>query len=406
MKNLKEFFSSLDEKFKKNLIFILISYFLALFTYPMIRSATTTFFLEAYGAKSTPKAWLVAIIALSFVVWLANRVQVKVGVQKLYLGICLLSSGIFLGSLIGHFSGIKFLSYVLYIWKEIYIVLIIHLVFAYCNTLFSLEQMKRLYGYIGAMGGLGGVVGGLVGNLLLGKFSVSFLIYFSIASIFINGFIFLKTIPVKLKEKDRPDITPLSSIKDIKLYVALVAGIVALSQFSINIAELQFNLLFEKAVTGNVNRTIFQQNMYVVINGLSFLFQVFLVPYFFVRVSNKKIQYFVPIFYLLLSALGLGLGGGLMMTVAGTFVLFKATDYSIFAISKEILYHALTPIQKYGTKYITDMVVYRTAKGVIAAVLIFIQDLLVMRIMLTSFLVVWLLLLVMLFKKQSTLIEE
>lgn len=406
MKNLKEFFSSLDEKFKKNLVFILTSYFLALFTYPMIRSATTTFFLEAYGAKSTPKAWLVAIIILSVVVWLANRIQVKVGVQKLYLGICLLSSGIFLGSLIGHFNGIKFLSYVLYIWKEIYIVLIIHLVFAYCNTLFSLEQMKRLYGYVGAMGGLGGVFGGILTTYISKSFGVAPVIYISIASIFINGFIFLNTIPVQLKEDDRPDVTPLSSIKDIKLYVALVAGIVALSQFSINIADLQFNLLFEKAVSGNVNRTAYQGQLYTWINFVSFLFQVILVPYFFVRISNKKIQYFVPIFYLALSSLGLGLGGGMLMSVAGTFVLFKATDYSIFAISKEILYHALTPIQKYGTKYITDMVVYRTAKGVIAAILIFVQDLMVMRIMLTSFLVMWLLLLVMLFKKQSTLIEE
>lgn len=387
-------------------MYILGSYFLALFTYPMIRSATTTFFLEAYGAKSTPKAWLVAIAVLTFVVWVSNRLQVKIGVQKLYMGICFLSSAIFLGALIGHYQGIKILSYVLYIWKEVYIVLIIHLVFAYCNTIFSLEQMKRLYGFIGGTGGLGGAIGGFLGALLVKSYGVSFIVYFTIGSIILTGLLFSKTIPSLIKKDDGPEITPLSSIKNIKLYVFLVAMIVTLSQFSINIADLQFNLLFEKAVTGNVDRTAYQSYIYSSINFISFLFQVILVPYFFIRVSNKKIQYFVPIFFLFISTIGLGMGGTVLFSVAGTFVLFKATDYSIFSVSKEILYHALTPAQKYGTKYITDMVVYRAAKGIIAVVLIYMQDLMVMRIMLAVFLILWILTLSLLFKKQARLIEE
>jgi ATP:ADP antiporter, AAA family len=406
MKNLKQFFSTLDVDFKKNLFFILASYFLALFTYPLIRSATTTYFLASYGAKSTPKAWLIAVCALTVVIWMANRIQSKIGLQKLYLGICIFSSFIFLGAMLGHFYGIQLLSYVLYVWKEIYIVLLIHLVLAYSNTLFNLEQMKRLYGYIGASGSVGGVLGGLLTSYLSNSYGVSTVVYVAIAAIFCNGFVFYRTRPIKIKLTEKSDMTPLSSIKDIKLYVFLVASVVALSQFCINIADLQFNLLFEKAVSGAVQRTAYQGKLYSLINLVSFFFQIVIIPFFFVRVSNKKIQYAIPLFYLFLSVVGLGFGGGLLFSVAGTFILFKATDYSIFSVSKEILYHALTPIQKFGTKYITDMVVYRAAKATIAVILIFVQDLTTLRVMLVSFLLLWFVLLAVLFKKQSSLVEE
>ena len=95
-----------------------------------------------------------------------------------------------------------------------------------------------------------------------------------------------------------------------------------------------------------------------------------------------------------------------MEAVAGTFIAFKATDYSVFAASKEILYHALSPMQKFGTKYITDMFVYRFAKALIALVLIGFQEIFYLRIMLIVFLSLWIICLFILFNKQRKLIEE
>ena len=54
--------------------------------------------------------------------------------------------------------GIKWASYLFFVWKEIYIVLLIHLILAFCNVNFNLEQMKRLSGPIGAVGSVGGIL--------------------------------------------------------------------------------------------------------------------------------------------------------------------------------------------------------------------------------------------------------
>lgn len=406
MKNLKDFYSSLSSEFKNNLMLILISYFTALFCYPMIRSITTTQFLQAYGAASTPKAWLIAVLGLTVVISICNKLQMKIGVQRLFLSISIFSSLLFLISFLFLQAGNAWFSYLLYIWKEIYIVIIIHLIFAYSNTCFSLEQMKRLYGIIGGLGSLGGVIGGIITVYVVKSFGPTALMYLSIVIIFINGFLFLKTKKIIFVENIDKKLTPLSSIKNIKMYVFLVASVVALSQFVINIADLQFNILFDKAVIGVVEKTAYQGKIHTWINFVALILQLVLIPYFFVRVSNRVVQYSIPIFYLILTVAGLGIGGAYLLPVALSFIFLKATDYSVFAVSKEILYHALSPLQKYGTKYITDMVVYRAAKAGIAVVLIYVQDLTILRIMSIAFLILWLSFLFLLFKKQQKLIED
>ena len=49
----------------------------------------------------------------------------------------------------------------------------------------------------------------------------------------------------------------------------------------------------------------------------------------------------------------------------------KAIDYSLFSSAKEVMYHPLSRLQKYGAKYITDMFVYRLSKALISFVMSF-----------------------------------
>ncbi len=89
--------------------------------------------------------------------------------------------------------------------------------------------------------------------------------------------------------------------------------------------------------------------------------------------------------------------------MAALFIYFKSADYSIFSAGKEILYQPLTSSQKYGAKYLTDMLVYRFSKALIAAVLIYLQSSTILNMMMISFLVIWLILIVKLFKIQHKL---
>ena len=84
------------------------------------------------------------------------------------------------------------------------------------------------------------------------------------------------------------------------------------------------------------------------------------------RVRIKSIFFFVPLLYLGLIFGGLSIGSGALYVVAFVFISMKATDYSIFSVAKEVMYHPLESTQKYGAKYITDIFVYRSAKALIA----------------------------------------
>ena len=63
---------------------------------------------------------------------------------------------------------------------------------------------------------------------------------------------------------------------------------------------------------------------------------------------------------------GFGIPGGALSIIAAVFIIMKGVDYSLFAATKDVMYHPLLSLQKYGAKYITDMFVYRTSKALIA----------------------------------------
>jgi AAA family ATP:ADP antiporter len=94
----------------------------------------------------------------------------------------------------------------------------------------------------------------------------------------------------------------------------------------------------------------------------------------------------------------LGIGSGVLQLVAGTFLFMKAFDYSLFTASKELLYYPLDTLQKYGAKYVSDMVVYRLSKGLIAVILIKYQDFKFLNIMMGISLFIWFISLIYLFK--------
>jgi AAA family ATP:ADP antiporter len=386
---------------KKNILFIFISYFFVLFTYPFIRAAATSYFIQSYGGAATPKAWLAAVIALSGAIFISNRIQNKLGVQSLFAWVCFVSLAIFGSSLYFYLTNLKIFSYFFFVWKEVYIVILVHLILAYCNTIFTLEEMKKIYGPIGACGSIGGIVGGLLTSYLSKKYGVNSLFVLTGFGLMANAFFFSRTLKEVSLEKEEEKITPLESIKDIKQYVLLIACIVALSQFVINIANLQFNLLFTEAVALASEKASYIGQIFAAINGVTLFFQVLIIPYFFVKIDNKKIQAAVPLIYIALSIFGLGFGAGSILLVGGAFIAFKSFDYSIFTVSKEILYHSLKNKQKYGAKYIVDMVVYRAAKAAIAVVLIGVQNITALRIMTGVFLGLWLICLKKLFSLQQ-----
>lgn len=372
-----------------------MAYFLVLFNYSLIRASTTSLFFEAFGAKSTPAAWAWAVAFLTISIFLCNRLQKFKSVQTVFLVASLVSGAIFLGGSLS--EGNKLLAYGSFVWKEIYIVIQIHLLLGYANNYFKREDFKVLVGPIGAIGSLGGVLGGLLTTYLSSNGGTQSVMNIGIVFVVVPVLFFHFTSKLNTATKEHK--SPVASLDtaDLKKYVFYICCMVGLAQFIINIADFKFNLAFEAAVPTKDLRTAYLGNVYTWTNALTFAFQFLILPLVLLRVTEKKLHLFIPLSYLVcVVALIMGSQIGLL-PIAMLYIYFKAADYSFFSAGKEILYQPLKGDQKYGAKYLTDMLVYRSAKALIAVLLIYLQSPLILDIMMVGFLLIWLVIVVKLF---------
>lgn len=381
----------------KNLSFFLFSYFFVLLNYPLIRASTTTMFFEEHGAKSSPVAWLWSVIFLSLTIAVCNWLQKRASPQWIFCFIGLVSVAIFFMS---YFRTLN--SFASFIWKEIYIVVHVHLLLAYANSSFKKDDFKLLIGPLGAVGSLGGIIGGLLTSYLSGEVGTDGVVLAGCSFVFVPSLLFLFTQPGEGHAEDKKK-SPLATLdsKEVRRYVFTIAAIVALSQFIINIADFKFNLAFEKTFSEATSRTSYLGHVYTVTNVLTFILQIFILPWLLPRASEQRLHFFIPLSYVLFFCLSFLFTG--FVPIAVLYIYLKASDYSLFSAGKEVLYQPLTQSQKYGAKYLTDMLVYRVAKAVIAAVLIYLQSSLMLNILMASFLMIWVAMVFGLFRARRNL---
>jgi AAA family ATP:ADP antiporter len=252
-------------------------------------------------------------------------------------------------------------------------------------------------GPVGAIGSLGGIFGGLLTSYISSSGGTQLVLDIGVIFVALPVIFFILT--KKINTVDSYHKSPVSSIDtpDLKRYVFYICGMVALAQFIINIADFKFNLAFEMAIPTSDLRTAYLGKIYTWTNGLTFIFQFLVLPFVLPRVTERNYHLFIPISYLIsivVMMLGTQIG---LLPVAMLYIYFKAADYSFFSAGKEILYQPLEGPQKYGAKYLTDMLVYRTSKASIAVILIYLQSSLILDMMMVGFLLLWLVVVMKLF---------
>lgn len=403
MKNYIEFIQGLSPQVKRNGFFIFLTYFFALFSYPLARSSIGAIFYESYTANDYSFATFVSVVMLIFVVSFSNKIQKKIGIHKLYTAIGVTTVTSIILSFLIYQAGYQPMAYVLFAIKEVYIVLLIHLCLAFSNAFFSIEQVKRLYGPLGGAGSIGGIIGGQLTTYLANGYGTEAVLMTSMIIIMFTVLSFYQTKGAHLKADKQKNHTPLKSIQGAWKYVMLIAMIVTLTQFVIFIADLQFNIVFEKVLESKNQRTAYLGQIYKYINVVTLFLQFALLPYLLMRVQIKSIFFFVPALYLVLIFGGLSIGAGALYAVAAVFISMKATDYSIASVAKEVMYHPLENTQKFGAKYIIDIFVYRTSKALIAFVMSFfaVKQMGSLNSVQACFILLWLILVLLLFREQK-----
>jgi AAA family ATP:ADP antiporter len=407
--NIHKEFISLSPKERRPIILVALNLFAVLFSYPMIRSASTAIFVDYYGAKNTPWVWILSVVALAISVSLFNKWQKKRSVFFLYSNISILTSVVFLVCNILYLLKINIVAFPYYVWKEVYIILLVHLSIGYLNSKVEYRVAKLTYGPLGALGSLGGVLGGLLTSSTITFVNANFgkglgLIAIGLVGtliIFLTTFLFASAKGDYIHKKEETTETPLASIVSVKKYVFLMASIVAISQFVINLANYKFNLGLEEFVSGAEGKGEFLGKVYSGINLISFSFQVIFIPILLKLVKVRVIHVSIPLLFGCLFLMTFFFSGS-FLPVAMLFIVYKGLDYSLFSTAKEMLYFPLSQVQKFGAKYVVDMIVYRASKMLISAILLFIAAPFLVDSILGICLIIWIVLTVLLFAERNT----
>ncbi|MCK5883391.1 MAG: hypothetical protein KAG61_06865 [Bacteriovoracaceae bacterium] len=397
---------SIDSDTKKQLGLISIVLFCLFFSYPIVRSTVDATFLDIYGADKSPHVWIYSVLFLSIIVSIYNLLYKVMKVQLLFFFTSIFTVFSMFTCIYLVKNGVDIAAYFLYIIKEAYIVLLFHMALGWLNTALSFDMAKVLYGPIGAVNSISGIIGGYMTSALTYEMDTNQIMMVGVSSLIIAAFAFLKLSDVgsiKVEVEDEKKESPFASVAKVKKYLFWLGLIVMLTQFCISMANFKFFVLLEQFVSNKLEKTRYLGNIYSTINVISLTIQILVLPIAFRIFKNRSIHLFIPVFYMLVSVFGFFAGGSFLLPVATAFVVFKGFDYSVFSAAKELLYFPLSSKQKYGAKYIIDMVVYRFGKGLISFLLGLALVKANINFLLIFFLIIWFLALFPLFKEMKTL---
>ena len=202
----------------------------------------------------------------------------------------------------------------------------------------------------------------------------------------------------------RLETTPLASVKGLWPYLTGIIGTIIITQFVINVSSFRLNLMVQEHFASMVDKTVFFGRVYTIINVATLFILSILTPLALKNTSLRTNHFTVVGIYLVGILPVIFFQGHLLGAMATVFITSKAIDYSFFGTIKEMLYYPLNKYQKYGAKYIIDMVMYRCSKGLISLFLAYVQNFRVLNILLALACLFWLTIVLYLFRLREKLL--
>ncbi|MBM3293993.1 MAG: hypothetical protein FJY82_05655 [Candidatus Aminicenantes bacterium] len=347
---------------------------MALLAYEMARSSAASIFLAHYPASRLTEALILvplAMIALTFTVsWLLHRV----GASSTYALTLIVSGLILAAAAIGARRNIPGSAFVLYVFAQAYIVLIVEQSWAFINSQFSTDDGKRWNGIIVATTTVGAVMGGLLTGLLSKRIG-SEQVVICAAALTAAGTVFSR----RAFRKAGPERTAVDRhperladhfawdlLRSDSTLGRLALMVVASQSISV-LFDIAFHRSLQAAIPLQEPRTSFLGFFFGGVNAAALILQLGLCPRLLRRFQVRLILAGIPLVYGAAALAGVFLP---LLPVLGTaFFLSKTVDYSVFRASKEVLYVPLPFTARYRGKLTIDALIYRAAKGVTSGLL-------------------------------------
>lgn len=361
------------EEWPKTLLMFLY-FFLTITSYYILKPVRDSVFIDTYGAENLPYVWLITIVVLTAVVY----VYVKFA-DILPKNILLSSTVIFFVSNLMVFWWLSHLPHrwvaaVFFVWVSIFSVMAVTQFWLYANDLFNPREAKRLFGFVGSGGILGGITGGLITHSLattVGTRNLLLVAAFILAfcAILINIIwelererAFFTTERTMASRVERPKATrEVLRLIWKKRYLLLLVGLVCIAKIVSTLVDYQFKNIVQASITGLDARTAFFGEFFAWLNTVSFSVQFFLTSFVLRRFGVGFALFLLPI--------GLTFGSVAILaqpalwSAVFTMLYDGSMNYSLNQSTKEVLYLPIFSDVRYRVKPFIDMVGYRIAKG-------------------------------------------
>ncbi len=358
-----------EESQWRPLLWVALLAFLILFSYGLARSPIDALLQADNGRDATKYAYALVALGVTLIVPLYARAA-----SRFPIGMVMgLSSAVTAVSvallLIARSFEIPYSSYALYIWKDVYVVVLVELVWTLANSAFKSNTAKWAYGFFCVAGTAGDMSGSYISSKLahsVGSAQLLWLIPPVMAAVAAVGLISARACGWP-KPAGKSAMTGLVSVIRASRSIQLLLALVAVIQVVTTVIDFTYLSAAFDAYSDVDDRTEVYAKVSMAISLGSLTLQAL----------SGAIVTLIGV-RLLVVALPAILGAAaLYAAVHPTFVgiavlkiVNKGLDYSLFRTSKEMLYRPLNYAERTQGKAAVDIFGYRAAKGAASGLLV------------------------------------
>lgn len=336
-----------------------------MFGYALARPATESLFLEDWGSARLPWAWgAVAVGALAATAaW--ERAAARMELARLLAASALASALLLAALLLAHGAGLRGASFLLYVWKDVYIVVLVEGFYAFANVVFPFATARKAYGAFGLLAS----VGGMLGNFSVGRFALAMgtertpwlvAVDLVLVALLAGGLATVAPARRGVLSAERPGLVQglrlVAGSRALRGMLAMVATVQVLT----NLVDFAWSRTLERELPELDARTAVIGQVYGAIDALSIGLNL-ATPLLLRGLGVPLTLLGVPLVMGLALAAAAFTPGFLAMAVAK--ISNKALDYTVQRAAKEALYLPLSYVDKTQGKALVDMLTYRVAKG-------------------------------------------
>ena len=345
--------------------------FVILASYAMARPATESLFLSHYTPDHLPWLWILVGAGSLAVVTVYNRFSATTDLVTIFGAVSAISASILVLLLLGLSTDAPWLTWVLYVWKDLYIVVLIEIFWSFANSTVPRDRAKWWYGLFCVLGSLGGMAGNLGVGWLAQASSTSSSLWAVVILLALSGigaWALARSTGIT-GSSDKPKRSLMDGFHVLKSsrFLWLLMALIGTSQVVITLIDYQFTTAVAANFTDETERTAVFGRVYAAIDMVAITLQLATGP--IIRLLGVAgVMLAIP------GLLGLSVVGFALVPKFGAIavgkVASKAFDYSLFRAAKEILYIPLSHPERTQGKAFVDMMAYRMAKAGTSALLL------------------------------------